>query len=95
MKSPAKPRYATNQFTWIPIYQEFAKELANWQNRQNELISFLENLRSDGFVITPLNDKSKAGIRFPLKEIEKEAVVVSEEINMYKDSPAERIYDYF
>ncbi len=70
MKSPAKPRYATNQFTWIPIYQEFAKELANWQNRQNELISFLENLRSDGFVITPLNDKSKAGIRFPLKEID-------------------------
>jgi len=70
LKSPAKPRYATNQFTWIPIYQEFAKELANWQNRQNELISFLENLRSDGFVITPLNDKSKAGIRFPLKEID-------------------------
>ena len=70
MKPPTKPRDATNQFTWIPIYQEFAKELANWQNRQNELISFLENLRNDGFVITPLNDKSKAGIRFPLKEID-------------------------
>ena len=70
MKSPAKSNYVTNQFTWIPIYQEFARELANWQNRQNELISFLENLRSEGFVITPLNDKSKAGIRFPLKEID-------------------------
>ena len=70
MKSPAKSNYVTNQFTWIPIYQEFARELANWQNRQNELISFLENLRSEGFVITPPNDKSKAGIRFPLKEID-------------------------
>ncbi len=70
MKSQAKSHYVTNQFTWIPIYQEFARELANWQNRQNELISFLEDLRSDGFVITPLNDKSKVGIRFPLKEID-------------------------
>ncbi len=32
---------------------------------------------------------------FPLKEIEKEAVVVSEEINMYKDSPSELVYDEF
>ncbi len=60
----------TNQFTWIPIYQELAKELANWQNRQGELIAFLETLRRDGFVITPLNDKNKAGIRYPLKEID-------------------------
>ena len=60
----------TNQFTWIPIYQELAKELASWQNRQGELIAFLETLRRDGFVITPLNDKNRAGIRYPLKEID-------------------------
>lgn len=65
-----KSRYVTNQFTWIPIYQELAKELANWQSRQGELIAFLETLRRDGFVITPLNDKNKAGIRYPLKEID-------------------------
>ncbi len=70
MKPKAKSRYVTDQFTWIPIYQELAKELAGWESRQGELIAFLETLRRDGFVITPLNDKNKAGIRFPLKEID-------------------------
>jgi hypothetical protein len=39
-------------FTWIPFYQELADELARWENRQDELISFLEELRTQGFVIT-------------------------------------------
>lgn len=65
-----KPRYVTNQFTWIPLYQELAKELVHWQNRQSDLLAFLETLRRDGFVVTPLNDKNKAGIRYPLKEID-------------------------
>ena len=59
-----------NQFTWIPIYQELAHELANWENRQPELISFLEELRTQGFVITPLHDKDGDGARFLLKEID-------------------------
>ncbi len=60
----------TRNFTWIPIYQELAKELAGWENRQDELISFLEELRSEGYVITPLNDKDGDGARFLLKEID-------------------------
>ena len=59
-----------NNFTWIPIYQELANELAGWENRQEELISFLEELRSQGFVITPLYDKDGDGARFLLKEID-------------------------
>lgn len=70
MNPTSKARYVTNQFIWIPIYQELARELANWESRQSELIAFLETLRRDGFVITPLNDKNKAGIRYPLKEID-------------------------
>src|SRR6266540_1530410 len=31
----------TRNFTWIPIYQELAKELAGWENRKDELITFL------------------------------------------------------
>ena len=58
------------QFTWIPIYQELASELAKWQARQSELIVFLEDLRGDGLVITPFNDKDKDGGRFLLKEID-------------------------
>ena len=59
-----------NQFTWIPIYQELAHKLAGWENRQAELISFLEELRTQGFVITPLHDKDADGARFLLKEID-------------------------
>src|SRR5215510_1492627 len=57
-------------FTWIPFYQELAKKLAGWEDRQAELISFLETLRTDGFVITPLTDKDENGNRFLLKEID-------------------------
>ena len=59
-----------NQFTWIPIYEELAKELANWEHRQEELISFLEELRSEGYVVTPMHDKDADGARFVLKEID-------------------------
>ena len=61
---------SVNQFTWIPIYQELADKLARWEKRQQELISFLEEIRSQGFVITPLNDKDGDGARFLLKEID-------------------------
>src|ERR671925_195788 len=59
-----------NQFTWIPIYEELAKELARWENRQTELIAFLEDLRSQGYVVTPLQDKDADGARFVLREID-------------------------
>jgi 5-methylcytosine-specific restriction protein B len=60
----------TQSFTWIPFYEELAKKLAGWEKRQNELISFLETLRAEGYVITPLNDKDSNGSRFLLKEID-------------------------
>lgn len=65
-----KSSYSTNQFTWIPFYQELAKELVSWENRQSELIAFLETLRKDGHVITPLTDKDKNGAKFLLQEID-------------------------
>ena len=57
-------------FTWIPFYQELATKLAGWEKRQAELIAFLESLRAEGYVITPLNDKGQDGARFLLKEID-------------------------
>lgn len=59
-----------SQFTWIPIYQELADELAKWQDRQEELIAFLEGMRANDYVITPFLDKDDDGARFPLKEID-------------------------
>jgi 5-methylcytosine-specific restriction protein B len=60
----------TSQFTWIPIYQELADELAKWQDRQEELIAFLEDLRANDYIITPFLDRDDDGARFPLKEID-------------------------
>jgi 5-methylcytosine-specific restriction protein B len=60
----------SRSFTWIPFYQELAKKLTGWEKRQAELVAFLETLRSEGYVITPLNDKDKDGTRFLLKEID-------------------------
>jgi len=51
-------------------YQELAKELAKWQERQGDLIAFLENLREQEYVITPLKDKDEDGTNFLLKEID-------------------------
>lgn len=63
-------RSMSPNFSWIPIYQELAEKLAGWQDRQSELIAFLENLRTEGYVITPLNDKNADGARFLLSEID-------------------------
>jgi 5-methylcytosine-specific restriction protein B len=60
----------TQSFTWIPFYEELATKLAGWEKRQGELISFLETLRAEGYVITSLNDKDKDGARFLLREID-------------------------
>ena len=63
-------KMTSRSFTWIPFYQELAKKLAGREKRQGELISFLETLRTEGYVITPLQDKNNEGARFLLKEID-------------------------
>lgn len=60
----------TTKYTWIPIYQELAKVLSGWQNRQKDLISFLEGLRSKDYIITPLMDKDENGERFLINEMD-------------------------
>ena len=57
-------------FTWIPIYQELAGVLAGWENRQEELVTFLEEIRSHGYVVTPLHDRDGDGERILLREID-------------------------
>ncbi|HJS20879.1 MAG TPA: AAA family ATPase, partial [Anaerolineales bacterium] len=57
-------------FTWIPMYEELARELISWEHRQEELIAFLEELRAQGYVVTPLQDKDSTGTRSLLREID-------------------------
>jgi 5-methylcytosine-specific restriction enzyme B len=60
----------SNQFTWIDIYQELAQTLLAWQDRQPELIEFLEDLRKQGYLLTSFQDKNSEGERIPLTEID-------------------------
>ncbi len=59
-----------SSFTWIPLYTEIADLLLEWEARQAELIACLDNLRSKGVKVTPLNDKDKDGGTFLIKEID-------------------------
>lgn len=59
-----------NTFTWMPIYQELANELVNWESRQPELIAFLDELREKGLPITSTQDTNRDGERFLLQEID-------------------------
>ena len=56
----------TAKFTWTEIYHELAVRLLEWRNRQQELLEFLESLRSQGLTITPLLDRDADGQRFRL-----------------------------
>jgi 5-methylcytosine-specific restriction protein B len=57
-------------FDWIPFYEELAPKLLSFRNNQGELLSFLEELISQGLTITPLLDRDDSGNRFPLQEID-------------------------
>ncbi len=59
-----------NKFSWIPFYKELADKLVDWEDRQNELISFIEELRSNDYKVTPLMDKNDQGDSFLLTEID-------------------------
>ena len=99
----------TTQFTWIPIYQELADELSKWQNRQAELISFLEQLRVKKFTITPFTDKDEDGANFLIKEIdpftffgvfnrgirEDQRIAILNEIKRYFNLQSELPSDFF
>ena len=50
-----------DQLTWIPIYEELADKLLDWESRQRELIVFLEEMKRNGNIITSLQDKNKEG----------------------------------
>ena len=61
----------TDRFTWVPMYREIARVvLLGWEERQGELIAFLEQLREQGLKVTPLTDQDDQGARSLLDEID-------------------------
>jgi 5-methylcytosine-specific restriction protein B len=57
-------------FSWIPLYEETATLLKEWKGKQGELIAFLEEVRANGLVVTPLVDKDAQGTPSLFTEID-------------------------
>jgi 5-methylcytosine-specific restriction enzyme B len=60
----------SDRFTWTALYSELATKLANYEDRQSELINLLDEIRKQGHVVTRLKDKDASGNSFPLTEID-------------------------
>ena len=56
--------------TWVPFFEELATKRVPYRDRQRELIGFLDELRSGGLTVTPLQDKNEDGSPFPIQEID-------------------------
>jgi 5-methylcytosine-specific restriction protein B len=57
-------------FTWIPIYEEIARKILAFENRQAELLDLLGKLRAEGLKVIQLNDRDASGKVIPLAEID-------------------------
>lgn len=55
---------------WKPFYPELASQLSEYEHRQADILTFLEDLRAAGRTITPLIDEAVEGNKFPLETID-------------------------
>jgi len=57
-------------FTWIPVYQEIARALLAYENRQSELIEMIRELEQEGLPMISLQDETSQGQTILLREID-------------------------
>lgn len=57
-------------FTWIPLYREIAEQILNFENRQNELIELLKEIKVQQIPVIPFNDKDEGDNTISLREID-------------------------
>jgi 5-methylcytosine-specific restriction protein B len=57
-------------FTWIPLYQQIAQKVLEFETRQDELLALLRGFAERGLQVGGLEDKDAQGNRFPLAEID-------------------------
>jgi 5-methylcytosine-specific restriction protein B len=58
------------EFTWIPLYREIAEQLLSYENRQNELIELLKEIKAREIPVIPFNDKDEGDNTISLREID-------------------------
>ncbi len=61
---------AAMSFTWIPIYREIAHKLLKYENRQDELLAMIQEMRRHGLKTIGLMDRDSEGRDRPLREID-------------------------
>jgi hypothetical protein len=57
-------------FTWVPIYEEAARKIMKFENRHDELLKLLRELRAKGLKVIQLNDRDADEKVIPLAEID-------------------------
>ena len=57
-------------FSWIPIHEETAKRLLEFQDRSHELASLVVRMHEKGLKALPFKDKDKEGKTVPLADID-------------------------
>ena len=60
----------TEQFDWIPFYHELAEKLLAYEERQGELVQFVEQLREEGHTVTTLQDRGDNDKTFLMEELD-------------------------
>lgn len=60
----------SERFTWTEIYQELATTLLAWEDKQTDLIAFLDGLHAQGYTVTSMQDKNRDDERVLLMEID-------------------------
>ena len=61
---------AAMSFTWIPLYREIAHKLLKYENRQDELLAMIQEMRRHGLKTISLMDRDPEGRDRPLREID-------------------------
>ncbi|MGE9267519.1 MAG: AAA family ATPase [Verrucomicrobiales bacterium] len=64
------PENTSPTFSWVAIHQEAARKLLDFRDRQQELVTLLNEMHAEGLPVCMTTDKDEEGNTFPLKEID-------------------------
>ena len=59
-----------DRFSWVQIYKEIASTLLDYENRQQELIDIIKELKEEKLPTISLTDTGKNDKKIPLTEID-------------------------
>lgn len=59
-----------SEFEWVPFYEELAKKLVDYHDKQPFLLQLLDQLRDDGHKVTRLQDTGSDGSSFRMRELD-------------------------